>query len=111
MQGNDATNDNGKLSIGYKNASLSISSKQLLMTIIVLGLFMLLAMLLWQVSKVFAYEMQAVRSEHSAIKAEQARMADVLKEHSESLLYMISLPEAQRPQLMMPEALARRLRP
>ena len=97
--------NNGELSAGYKGFSLRIQSQQLIWLVIIIGFFVLF----YFGGKMVANELSTVRDDHKIIIAEQATMRQSLGEQFDAMLFLLSLPEAERPRLVMPKELAKRL--
>ena len=100
-----ADQNNGEFEVGYKGISLRIKSSQIILLLCLIGLFVLI----FTSGSMFAKELQSVRAEHARILADHKYLYDVLVDHFDAMLYLMSLPESERPKLRMPAALAQRI--
>ena len=97
--------ENGELSACYKGFSIRLKSQQLLWLIIILGLFVLV----FAGGSMLADEVRFVRSDHQRILLDQNVLRLTIIEQFDAILFLLSLPEGQRPSLRMPRALRERL--
>ena len=97
--------ENGELSAGYRGFSIKLKSQQLLWLVIIIGLFVLV----FAGGQMLAEEVRHVRSDHQRILFDQNLLRVMLIEQFDAILFLLSLPESQRPSLRMPRTLRERL--
>ena len=97
--------NNGELEVGYKGISLRIKSSQLILLLCLIGLFILI----FTTGSMFAKELRIVQADHAKILNGQRFLREMLVDQFDAMLYLLSLPEGQRPPLRMPTALAQRI--
>ena len=91
--------------------SLTLRSPFMPLLLVIIGLFALLGGVGYSALHIINEELTLVRHDHQVILAEQAELKTRLSESLESLAYILTLPEGQRPKLMMPRALRERVAP
>ena len=99
--------DTGTLAVQSRWGSVRLTSNNFLVALVILGLFGLL----WFAGKLLTAELASVQQQHQAIRDEHEAQRLAYQEGMDVLLYLLSLPEDQRPHLAMPDALRRRLAP
>lgn len=98
---------NGVFHLGFGKFSLDIASSNLLTILVFLGLF---ALVLGAGHAQLTFVRNA-NADHAAIRAEQTFLRNQLLERLDAMTYMLSLPEAVRPALIMPHNVRERLQP
>ena len=97
--------ENGELSAGYRGFSIRLKSQQLLWLVMILGLFVLI----FAGGRMLAEEVRIVRNDHQRILLDQNVLRLTIIEQFDAILFLLSLPEGQRPSLRMPRVLRERL--
>ena len=105
MLNGESKDRNGTFALTAGRFSLRITSGNLFVILVVLGLFALLLASVYVMSG-FVKDVQA---EHRMIRDEHGTLYQHWRESFEEMTYLMSLPESQRPSLTMPKSLRNRL--
>ena len=105
MLNGESKDRNGTFALTAGRFSLRITSGNLFVILVVLGLFVLLIASAYVMSG-FVKDAQA---EHRMIRDEHGTLYQNWRDSFEEITYLMSLPESERPALNMPNSLRHRL--
>ena len=106
---NNATDKsaNGSVHIEFGRWIVEIFSGQLLTILTIIGLFALIG----GAGYLHVLFISDVKAEHAVFRQEHTFLANQLEEKLEVVIYLLSRPDSERPELAIPPGLQRRLVP